>query len=597
MIRTPLRPLARILKARESGGNPDAIERENIRRRHEEMHDRDRRRAERRLLVMGAMFFCAFAVIGTRMGVLASSPPPAPRASAKGAEILAQRATITDRRGRILASNFDTHSLYAKPRRMIEPRRAARELAKIFPDLDAARLQRSFTGNSSFAWVRKTISPEQKQAVHDIGEPGLRFGRREMRLYPNGAVAAHVLGGAGFGLEAVAGAEVLGIAGIESYFDDRLRNPARGHEPLVLSLDLSVQAATERVLSGGMRLLNAKGAAAVMMDAHTGEVISLVSLPDFDPNDRPDPPTGEDAKAGESPLFNRAVQGRYELGSTFKIFAVAQALELGLVTPETMIDTTGPIRKDGFRIRDFKDYGPRLSVEKVIVKSSNLGTARIAADIGIERQKDFLRQLGFFDATGLELIEAAGAKPLLPPRWNELSTMTIAYGHGLSASPLHLAAGYAAIANGGRKVIPTLLRTRAPQEGTRIMSEDTARQSWRMLRGVVADPEGTATMGDVSGYFVAGKTGTAEKIKPGGGYYEDRIIATFASIFPAHDPRYVLVVTLDEPVETSGSEPRRTAGWTAVPVAREIIRRTAPLLGLRPEIEPPRLADIRRTSD
>ncbi|WP_422029217.1 peptidoglycan D,D-transpeptidase FtsI family protein [Roseovarius sp.] len=594
MIRTPLRPLARILQARDRGENPDAIERENIRARNEEMRDRARTRAEGRLLVLGLFFLCAFAVIGGRMGVLANSEPSEPRTSVAGADILAQRADIVDRKGRILATNFETHSLYAQPQQMIEPERTADELVKIFPDLDRERLVKDFTGKRKFLWIKKKLSPEQKQAVHDIGEPGLLFGPREMRLYPNGKLAAHVLGGASFGREGVHSAEVIGVAGIEKFYDAQLRDPANGHEPLTLSLDLSVQAAVERVLFGGMKLMNAKGAAAIVMDVQTGELITLASLPDFDPNDRPRPPTK--GNASDSPLFNRAVQGVYELGSTFKIFAVAQALELGLVNPETMVDTRGPLTWGRFRIRDFHDYGAQLTATKVIVKSSNIGTARIAQMIGAGRQQEFLKSLGFFDPTGVELVEAAGAKPLLPPKWSELSTMTISYGHGLSASPLHLASAYATIANGGHKVTPTLLRQPKGQLGPAVMSEQTAARSMAMLRKVVS--EGTASLGDVQGYAVAGKTGTADKPKENGrGYYEDRVIATFASAFPAHDPKYVLVVSLDEPVETSGDIPRRTAGWTAVPVAAEIIRRVAPLLGLRPEIEPGELAGITLTSN
>ena len=594
MIRTPLRPLARILPARARGENPDAIERENIRARHEEMRDKARTRAEGRLLVLGLFFLCAFTVIGGRMGVLANTEPSEPRTSVAGADILAQRADIVDRKGRILATNFETHSLYAQPQQMIEPVRAADELVKIFPDLDHARLVKDFSGKRKFLWIKKKLSPEQKQAVHDIGEPGLLFGPREMRLYPNGKLAAHVLGGASFGREGVYAAEVIGVAGIEKFYDERLRDPAKGHEPLTLSLDLSVQAAIERVLYGGMSLMNAKGAAAVLMDVQTGELISLASLPDFDPNDRPRPPTK--GNASDSPLFNRAVQGLYELGSTFKSFAMAQALELRLVTPETMVDTRGPLTWGKFRIRDFHDYGSQLSATKVIVKSSNIGTARVAQMIGAERQQEFLKSLGFFEPTGVELVEAAGAKPLLPPKWSELSTMTISYGHGLSASPLHLASAYATIANGGHKVTPTLLRQPKGQLGAEVMSEQTAAKSMAMLRKVVS--EGTASLGEVPGYAVAGKTGTADKPKENGrGYYEDKVIATFASAFPAHDPKYVLVVSLDEPVETSGDIPRRTAGWTAVPVAAEIIRRVAPLLGLRPEIEPGQLAGITLTSN
>ncbi len=383
----------------------------------------------------------------------------------------------------------------------------------------------------------------------------------------------------GYSREGVSSAEVIGVAGIEKALDEELRDPGRGDVPLTLSMDLTVQAAVERVLEGGMRLMNARGAAAVLMDVHTGEVISLASLPDFDPNDRPRPLIQGDQ--AESPLFNRAVQGLYELGSTFKIFAVAQGIDERLVSRSTWIDTTGPLRWGRHKIRDFRDHGPALTVEDIIVESSNIGTARVAMMIGPERQQIFLDNLGLFSPSPVELIEAPGAKPLLPKRWSEIHTMTVSYGHGISASPLHLATAYASLLNGGYKVTPTLLKQDEPILGPRIVSENTSKQARDMLRKVVT--EGTASLGEVAGYHVAGKTGTADKPKPQGGYYDDKVIATFATVFPADDPKYVLVVTLDEPVDTTGKEPRRTAGWTAVPVAAEVVRRVAPLLGLAPD--------------
>ena len=248
MTRTPLRPLARILDARGKGENPDAIERENLRQRHEEMRDRARVQAEGRLLLLGAAFLVLFVVVGGRMALIAGSEPAEPRASAAGARIVAQRADILDRRGRILATNMETFSLYAQPPQMIDPAHAATRLAEIFPDLDRDALHDSFTGKRKFLWIKRKISPEQKQAVHDIGDPGLLFGPREMRLYPNGRLAAHVLGGARFGREGVNAAEVVGVAGVEKKLDPMLRDPARGGAPVRLSLDLTVQAAVERVL-------------------------------------------------------------------------------------------------------------------------------------------------------------------------------------------------------------------------------------------------------------------------------------------------------------------------------------------------------------
>ena len=593
MIRTPLRPLARVLKARETGENPAAIEAENKRRRHEEMHDRAKNRAEGRLLVLGGVFFLAFSAIGLQMGAMASSEAEEPRAIASGNPIIGQRADIVDRNGRILATNFDTYALYAQPQQLVDPEGAAARLAEIFPELDAERLVKDLTGSRKFVWIRRQISPEQMQAVHDIGDPGLLFGPREMRLYPNGPVASHVLGGASFGREGVDSAEVIGVAGVERQFDQYLRDPSNEGSPLELSIDLTVQAAAERVLQGGMMLMNAKGAAAILMDVRTGEVISMVSLPDFDPNSRPLPLTT--GSQSDSPLFNRAVQGVYELGSTFKIFAIAQAMELGLVRANTMIDTKGPMTWGRFRISDFHNYGPQLSTTDVIVKSSNIGTARIAQQIGADRQKDFLTSLGFLAPTSIELSEAPSGRPLSPRQWSEISTLTISYGHGLSASPLHLAAAYATIANGGTRVTPTLLKSSQLQQGERVLSPEVAAEAVSMMRQVVV--RGTASFGEVAGYEVAGKTGTADKPMPTGGYYEDKVIATFAATFPASAPQYVLVVSLDEPVETSGTEPRRTAGWTAVPVAAEMIRRIAPLLGMRPQVDMADLTGVTLTSN
>ena len=583
MIRTPLRPLARILDARAKGENPDVIERENITARHEVMRDTARGQAERRLLLLGLGFFIAFSVIGARMGTLAASEPVEPRAAVGGSEITAQRADILDRQGRILATNMLTYTLYAQPKDMVDPVHAATELAAIFPELDPRALERRFTDGRSFLWVRKVLSPEQMQKVHEIGDPGLYFGPREMRLYPNGNLASHVLGGAAFGAEGVGSAEVIGTAGIEKQLDTRLRDPAQAGTPLTLSIDLTLQATIEEVLATGMRMMNAKGAAAILMDVRTGELLALASLPNFDPNDRPTVALKGDPS--DSPLFNRAVQGVYELGSTFKIFAVAQAMDLGLVNPETMINADAPMIFGKFKIREWNNhnYGPLLSVSDVIAKSSNVATARIALMIGGERQKPFLKAMGLLDAPQIELIEAANARALIPDRWSDIVTITAGYGQGIASSPLNLAAAYATIANGGVKVTPTLLHGNRPLPGLRVISAETAKACLVMLRRVVS--EGTATLANVPGYAVAGKTGTAEKPRKGGGYDPDKVINTFAAIFPVNDPKYVLIVTLDEPVETSGPVPRRTAGWTAVPVAAEIISRIAPLMGIRPQIE------------
>ena len=580
MIRRPLLPIARVLKARETGVDPGVIEAEEKVARMRGQRNAERFRAQSRLLLLAFVFMLSFGTVGWKMTVLATTSPAEKLVHGRSALIINERADIVDRNGQILATNLATTSLFAHPQDMVDPRLAADGLANIFDDLNAETLYNLFSGTRKFVWIKHKLSPEQRQAIHDIGEPGLQFGPREMRLYPNGNLGAHILGGTTFGREGVRAAEVVGTAGVELEFDTFLRDPAEDGAPLELSIDISVQAAMRRVLAGGMTMMNAKGAAAVLMEVDTGQVVSMVSLPDFDPNHRPAPPVSGDP--ADSPLFNRVAQGKYELGSTFKLFTAALAMENGVANLNTMIPTRGPLRWGKYTINDFHNYGAKLSLMDVIVKSSNIGTANLAVEMGTKAQQGFLRQLGFFDPVALEIKEARRSKPLLPPNWSELSTMTISYGHGLAATPLHLAAAYATITNGGLKVTPTLLKNSpVPSEVDRVISSKTSENIRDMLRQVVV--RGTASLGEVAGYQVGGKTGTADKPNPQGGYYDDRVLATFVSVFPMDDPKYVLVVTLDEPEELSGDEPRRTAGWTAVPVAAEIIRRIAPLMGMRPE--------------
>ena len=598
MIRTPLRPLARILSARQAGQDPDEIEAELRARRHAEIQDRARRRAEGRIKWMVLGFMLAFGTVGLRMGTLASSQPTEPRTHASGAQIISQRADIVDRRGRVLATNLSTHALYAHPQDLVDPATAAAKLAKIFPDLDAERLKRDLTGERKFVWIKKKLSPEQMQAVHDIGEPGLVFGPREMRLYPNGNLASHILGGSQFGAEGVSSAEVLGMAGVEKAFDGWLRDPANAGAPLQLSIDLTAQAAMEEVLANGMKVMNAKGSTGILMEVASGEIVAMASLPDFDPNDRPKPLLKGDPS--DSPLFNRAVQGQYELGSTFKIFPVAQAIDEGLINVNTMINASSPMKIGKYLIHDFHNYGRDLSVKDVIGKSSNVATVRIAQMLGPERQQQFLKELGFFEPTPIEMTEAPTGKPIVPRRWPAVTAATVSFGHGLAASPLHLAAAYATIANDGRRVRPTLVHRKEPVQGEQVLSPRAAAAARDLLRYVVT--KGTARQAEVPGYQVGGKTGTADKPRPGGGYYKNRNVSTFAAIYPADRPVYVLVVTLDEPkVSVAGGGELRTAGATAAPVAAALVERLSPMLGLRPDdvklpVIEPRPADAVRIS-
>ncbi len=582
MTRRPLRPISQIISARKNGQNPDHIERENIRQRHLVMEKVTRIRSESRLLVLIGFFFVSFLAIGLKMGMLSMITPAEPISSTQILQTLTKRADILDRNGSILATNLITNALYAKPNLMIDKQTAAKELVKIFPDLKLLNLINQFEGTKKFIWIKRKISPEQMQAVHELGEPGLKFGPREMRLYPNGRLAAHVLGGVRYGRQSVHSAELVGSAGVELQFDKFLQDELGSGDPLILSLDLGVQSAIGHVLQGGMQLMNAKGAAAILMDIHSGEIISMVSLPDFDPNDRVQKASKKNGS--QSSLFNKAVQGRYELGSVFKVFTAAMALEDGIVNQNTLVDTSSPIIWGKHRISNYHRLPEELSFTDVIVKSSNTGTSRLAKELGGVRQKEFLTNLGFFESTGIELVEGKQITSQYPSNWSEISTMTISYGHGISSSPLHLAAAFASVLNGGLKVNPTLLKHNGTDKiRKRVIRSDVSQTLINILYQVVE--RGTASAARVHGYSVAGKTGTAKKVKPTGGYYNKKNITTFASVFPAEAPKYVLLVTLDEPVVLTGLKSRRTAGWTAAPISSEIIYRAAPLLGVRPNLQ------------
>ncbi|MEL7346922.1 MAG: penicillin-binding protein 2 [Pseudomonadota bacterium] len=534
-----------------------------------------------RLILVMLAFALFYGVLALNMALMALSDPEEPRLGRAG-QIDPVRSHIVDRQGRLLAANLPAWSLYAHPHDVLDPVRAAAKLGEIFPYLTAEEALDILTQDSRFVWVERPVTPRQKQAVMDIGDPGLLFGSREMRLYPAGRTVAHVIGGVTAGEEDVRWAEIEGAGGVERYFDERLRDPARAGAPLSLSIDLALQTALSDVLQAEMTRLGAQGAAGVFMAVETGEILALVSLPDYDPNKRK---TKRDEAAGASPRFNRAVQGRYELGSVFKPLTAAMALDRGVVGPETMIETGKPIFYGRQRVRDYHRMPEEMSVTDIIRRSSNVGSAKLALAVTTPHFRGYLDRLGMFAPVPVELSEAAGASPLLPPKWTELSTMNISFGHGIAVSPLHLAGAYATIANGGRRVIPTLQRggraTPVAGEGERVFSAAAAAETLRMMRRVVTD--GSGRRARVPGYRLAGKTGTADKPDPvRGGYDRTKVMATFGAIFPVDDPQYVLVVTMDEPTDRSGQTPSRQASRTAAPVAAEAVRRLAPILGLRP---------------
>ena len=531
---------------------------------------------EHRIRFGALMLGLAFLVLATQLAAVVLEGSGSLENGKDSAITIERRADIVDRNGQLLATNAQTNSLYAHPREMSadDIRRALEEFTTIFPDINLERLKGQLNHHRKFVWIRSRISPRQMQAVNEIGVPGLYFGKREARIYPNGKLGSHVLGGTKYGEEDVNWAEIEGVSGVEKGLEPLLMSSPDDQQAVTLSVDLRLQGIIEDVLAHGVKLYHAKAGAAVLMDANTGEILSLASYPDFDPNNRED--YFKETMADHGPLFNIPVQGLFELGSTFKVFAVAQALDLGLINPTTLIDTN-QFSSDGHLISDYFGNGEPITVERVIVKSSNVGAARIGLMIGGTRQRQFMQRLGFMEQTGLELSEATIAKPIVPGKWGEHSTVTISYGHGLAVSPVHLAAAYAMMANGGCKVRPTILRVDAVQrECEQVVSGETSKFVNEMLGAVVES--GTATRAKLDTVSVGGKTGTADKAHPNGGYYRDRVIGTFASVFPVEDPEFVLIVTLDEPTTNDGSKWQRGAGNTVVPVAAEIVSRVSPFL-------------------
>ena len=531
-----------------------------------------------RIYILLFTFIFAFIVIGTQMVLMAINPISISDDRKVNLNNKFDRKDIIDKNGVLLATNVKVNSLYAHPSEIINKEKVINSLLKIFPDSDKENLIKKLYSNKPFVWLRKTISPEQQNLVKDIGQPGLYFGPREMRIYPNGTSAAHILGGTRYGLESVDSAEILGTAGVELFYNKQLSNKDNPLEPLQLSIDIKIQALVEEILENGIKLMGAKGGSVILMDSKTGEIMSLASFPKFNPNLRPRNLFKNDPS--NSPIFNRAVQGIYELGSVFKIFPVALGLDTKLIETDTKFNTHNPIRISGRTISDHKYFGPNLTVEDIIIKSSNIGTVRIAQKIGSNNLKKFYEDLGLLDSTTLELPETKGTKPQQPKKWKNLETATASYGHGIAVSPVHLATAYSILVNGGVKINPTILKQTKPNMQTdKIISESTSKEVRLILEKVVT--KGTARDSDFGGYGVGGKTGTAEKPNPiEGGYYENKVISTFASVFPISTGKFVMVVTLDEPENNFGSESYRYASKTAVPVAAKIISRVAPLLNL-----------------
>ncbi|MBL6081452.1 penicillin-binding protein 2 [Belnapia sp. T18] len=570
-----------------------------------------------RLVIAAGGFAVLFGAVTLKLAFATLIDPmtPKPRAAVRmpTGESTSGRAAITDRNGEVLAVSLQVTELYANPQEINDPAEAAERLLTVLPGLDRERLIARITPRMvpgterpvEFAYIARNLPPRQQQAINDLGIAGFHFRPAERRFYPQGSAAAHVLG--------QVDVDGRGIAGVERSFDERLRTE-RG--PLRLSVDVRVQVALRESVQKAIADYNGIGGAGVVMDVNTGEVLAMVSLPDYDASDpgglqrregqgqaagqaaagqagagqpllrqavaRPMAAAGT-VKQDQDPHFNRATVGLYEPGSTFKLLTAAMALDAGTANIWSTYDASRPIRYGRFTISDYKGKNRVLSLPEVMAYSSNLGAAHMAVAVGPARHREFMGRMGMLQRLGVELPEVA--RPLAPTAngWRDINTMTVAFGHGISVSPLHVVTGIAALANGGILRPPTVVAqpADAQREGVRVISERTSETMRRLMRLVVTDGSGKGA--DVPGYFVGGKTGTAQKVGPRGGYLQDKRIAAFVGAFPLNAPRYAIYVMVDEPKPNAQSHGYATAGWVAAPAAGAVIRRVAPILGLVPE--------------
>jgi cell division protein FtsI (penicillin-binding protein 3) len=531
--------------------------------REDGVQTRRQRQAGDRLALVALAFVLAFTALSGRLIQLAVFGPRSGNEARAGAFVPAvARSEILDRNGHTLATNLDVASVYADPTEVYDVHEAVTKLVKLFPDIEPAKLGERLTAKGRWSWIKRGIMPAEAEAVRRLGLPGVYMTSEPRRAYLQGPMFAHILGGVD--------TDNHGTAGIEKALEARIADSARG--PLVTSLDLGVQHALRDELLGATERLHAKGAAGVIMDANNGELLALVSLPDFDPNLPGDPKDPD--------RLNRATLGVYEMGSTFKILNTAMALDSGKVSLRNGYDASHPIHIGRFTIHDYHPENRWLSVSEIFLHSSNIGSAKMAIDVGTETQKAFMKKVGILDRPGIELTEVG--RPLFPAEWHDISTMTIAFGHGISVSPLALMKAVAPIVNGGTLVEPTLLKQAqgAPVSSRQVVSPATSRIMRELMREVVL--KGTGTKADVPGYDIGGKTGTADKPDGHGYNKKHAVMASFLAIFPAQAPRYLVLVMIDEPQGTSETKGFVTAGWTAAPTAGEVIKRVAPILRVSP---------------
>ncbi len=578
-----------------------------------------------RLLCVSAGFCALFACVAIKLTIatvlhpmvpeqrqIAPQVPKIPKIDPKGSlagdYVLPQvhRASIVDRNGQTLALSLPVAQVYANPQELIDPIDVAHKLKSVLHDLNEPETAERLARHKQFVYIARNITPQQELAINNLGIPGIYFEPGEQRHYPLGHMAAQIMGAVDI--------DDNGIAGVERFFNKRL---LVDRKPLRLSLDIRVQSAVREEVAAAKDTFQAIGACGIVMDVRTGEIIAMVSLPDYDAN--------EFSHATNDERFNRAVTGLYEPGSTFKLQTTAMGLETGTIHIWDSFSSV-PLKIGRFTIRDMKNdhFAPWLSLPEVMAYSSNPAAAHIALDVGGKRQAEWLRGMGFFAPVPVELPEAA--RPLVPRQWGLATTMTVGFGHGVAEPPLAIVRGTAATVNGGILVTPTLLDqedpappapdaspaeefeqgvqsaalrqtlptlatgTGAPMpeapvipQGVRVLSESNSALLRRLLRLDVT--QGTGRTAESPGYFVGGKTGTAEKIGPHGGYLKHVNISAFTSIFPMNAPRYAVYVMLDSPQPTPQTHGWTTAGWNAAPTVSRVISRIGPMLQIFPDVE------------
>jgi cell division protein FtsI (penicillin-binding protein 3) len=522
-------------------------------------------------------FAAVYAIIGGRLVMYATiGDSHGTRRTASQDAIATARPDIVDRNGEVLATDVKAPSLFGEPRRIIDKDEAIELLTATLPDLDTGEVRDRLSGKKGFVWLKREITPSQQQEIHRLGIPGIGFLRENKRVYPTGSEVAHLIGLVNIDNQGIAGMEkwldTNGLADLHraGFATDRLQRPVE------LSVDLRVEHALRDELLKAKEKFHAKAASGLVSNVKTGEIVAMVSLPDFDPNDP--------KEAHDPDRINRLTTGVYEMGSTFKAFTLAMALDAGKDL-NSMWDARGPLHYGKFTIHDDEPKGRFISMKEVFTFSSNVGAARIALGQGVEAHKAFLRKMGQMERLRTELPESAA--PLVPKHWGELNTVTIAFGHGIAVAPLQAVMGIDALVNGGYLIPPTFMK-RTEQEAMaiakRVIKPETS-EKMRFLMRLNAEV-GTARKADVKGYYIGGKTGTAEKVI-NGRYAKKKVLTAFTAILPADNPRYQLLIMLDEPQALKETYGFITSGWNAVPTGGAVIARIAPLLGIEPRFDLP----------